>query len=396
MSKGWYPIINKETCIECGKCVGKCTHGVYNKSSPRKPEVVYSDGCVEGCHGCGGVCPVGAITYFGDDTGWTPPNGGNTNKNNKRSEVIMENLETNGACGCGSDCGCGTTSANNEETHSKDLSIDFLYLDLNVCERCIATGDTLDEALVALKDVFQVLNYDVKVNKINVTTEELAVQHKFISSPTIRVNGIDICNELVESECENCGDLAGCSVDCREFVYEGKEYTQPPTAAIVDGILNVLYGNVKKAETAYTLPENLKKYFIGRELMLKDAKEMFIYEPALCCETGVCGVGVDPELLRISTVANNLKSNGVKLQRYNLNNYPQEFVNNTEINKLINGEGVDALPATVVDGKIVKTKAYPTNGEIVMWLNIPADYLVEKPADSSDGDCGCGCSGGCC
>ena len=120
-------------------------------------------------------------------------------------------------------------------------------------------------------------------------------------------------------------------------------------------------------------------------------KKMFIYEPALCCETGVCGVSVDPELLRISTVANTLKKNGVTLQRYNLKNSPQEFVTNTEINKMLNSEGVDSLPATVMDGKIVKTKAYPTNGEIVMWLNISADYLVEKTENS--GGC-CGSAGG--
>ena len=55
-------------------------------------------------------------------------------------------------------------------------------------------------------------------------------------------------------------------------------------------------------------------------------------------------------------------------------------------------EGIEALPATVVDGQIAKTKAYPTNGEIVMWLNISADYLVER-ADNLEG---CGCKGGCC
>lgn len=119
--------------------------------------------------------------------------------------------------------------------------------------------------------------------------------------------------------------------------------------------------------------------------------KMFIYEPALCCETGVCGVSIDPELLRISTVVNNLKKNGVTLQRYNLNNFPNEFIKNEEINKLINGiDGVEALPATVVDGKIVKTKAYPTNGEIVMWLNIPASYIVEK--SDNPGGCCCGTS----
>lgn len=65
MAKNWYPMINEETCLECGSCVKKCTHGVYNKSS-QKPVVIYTDGCVDGCHGCGNLCPADAIVYFGD------------------------------------------------------------------------------------------------------------------------------------------------------------------------------------------------------------------------------------------------------------------------------------------------------------------------------------------
>jgi len=121
-------------------------------------------------------------------------------------------------------------------------------------------------------------------------------------------------------------------------------------------------------------------------------KTMFIYEPALCCETGICGVSVDPELLRISTVMNNLKKNGVTVQRYNLNNYPQEFVTNTDINKLLMEDGVESLPATVVNGKIVKTKGYPTNAEIVELLSIPENYLSDNGGDTGS----CCCEGGCC
>lgn len=108
-------------------------------------------------------------------------------------------------------------------------------------------------------------------------------------------------------------------------------------------------------------------------------KTMIIYEPAMCCETGICGVGVDPELIRLSAVINNLKRSGITIKRYNLNSFPQEFIDNIEINKLINSDGVDALPATVVDGKIVKTKKYPTNAEIVELLDIPVSYLEAKP-----------------
>jgi len=294
----------------------------------------------------------------------------------------------------------------------KQIIIDFLYLDLNTCERCIATDETLKKALDVLSGVFETLDYQVKINKVNITSIELAEEYRFVSSPTIRVNGVDICTELVESGCADCGDLCGDSVDCRVFVYEGKQYEQPPVPMIVDGILKAIYGWKPSETENYIMPDNLIRFFEGKttccesncgcgdsqtnNILRSDLsmKTMFIYEPAMCCETGICGVGVDPELLRISTVLNNLKKNGVIIKRFNLNNFPQEFVNNKEINKLINGNGVEALPATVVDGKIVKTKAYPTNEEIAAWLEIPASYFGEEKAKKSNG--GCGCKGGCC
>ena len=41
--------------------------------------------------------------------------------------------------------------------------------------------------------------------------------------------------------------------------------------------------------------------------------KMVIYDPAMCCSTGLCGVSIDPELLRIATVINKLKENGITL-----------------------------------------------------------------------------------
>lgn len=366
----------------------------------------------------------------------------------------------------------------------KQFLIDFLYLDLKTCERCMATDETLKQALHVLSGVFDTIGFEVKVNSVNITSRELAEEYRFISSPTIRVNGVDICSELVESNCADCGDLCGDSVDCRVFRYEGKEYEQPPVPMIVDGILKAIYGGLSQTEEPYTLPDNLERFFIGKSgccdsgcccsdipsnanlvedektgvpqayicycnhitkndiihaIRIKGAKTvdevikltgamqnsncavnnpkgvccysdiletfnhykesaimktMSIYEPAMCCETGICGVGVDPELLRISTVFNNLQKNGIAAARFNLNSAPQAFINNTDINKLIMGDGVESLPATVIDGKIVKTKAYPTNAEIAAWLEIPASYLEAAEAKKLDG--GCCCSEGCC
>ena len=122
-------------------------------------------------------------------------------------------------------------------------------------------------------------------------------------------------------------------------------------------------------------------------------KKMIIFEPAMCCSTGVCGPGVDPDLLRLSTVLNNINKRGVAVQRYNLTNNPQAFVDNSIINKLLNSDGIEILPVTILDGKVVKTKAYPTNEELCKFLEIPEEYLKSKIQMKSKD---CGCKGGCC
>lgn len=129
-------------------------------------------------------------------------------------------------------------------------------------------------------------------------------------------------------------------------------------------------------------------------------KKMQIFEPAMCCPTGLCGVGVDPELLRISAVLNSLKKNGVTVDRFNLTDAPMEFINNEAVNKLINAHGVEQLPVTVVDGEIVITGRYPANEDFISLLQIPASLLGEAPDTAKDkpeneGDCGCA-GGKCC
>lgn len=128
-------------------------------------------------------------------------------------------------------------------------------------------------------------------------------------------------------------------------------------------------------------------------------KKMQIFEPAMCCSTGLCGVGVDSELLRISTVLNTLKNNGVHVDRFNLSNAPQKFVTNKTVNNYIKENGVDGLPVIVIDDEITITGRYPSSDEFVTLLNVPKSYIGEKISteESTDkGNQGCGCSGGDC
>ena len=129
--------------------------------------------------------------------------------------------------------------------------------------------------------------------------------------------------------------------------------------------------------------------------------KMCIYEPALCCETGLCGVNVDPELLRISTVLNTLKNEGVEIKRFNLNSAPMEFVKNNIVNQYLNDKGVEGLPVVTLDGEIVIEGRYPANDEILTLLNLPAEMLLPKGATScccgdDDDTCCCGDDDSCC
>ena len=85
-------MINYLICAECGTCVARCPHGVYHSEKAPTPVVTSPEACIDHCHGCGNRCPVGAITYVGDDTGWMPPNG------------TPESEEDCCSCGCETRC----------------------------------------------------------------------------------------------------------------------------------------------------------------------------------------------------------------------------------------------------------------------------------------------------
>ncbi len=130
-------------------------------------------------------------------------------------------------------------------------------------------------------------------------------------------------------------------------------------------------------------------------------KKMKIFEPAMCCSTGLCGVGVDPELLRISTVLDTLKKQGVNVERFNLSSAPGEFITNQVVNAYINAKGPEGLPAIMVDSELVITGRYPTNEEFTKLLGLP-DNLLKKQTESArvkvtkKTSGGCNCEGGCC
>ncbi|HLR35040.1 MAG TPA: DUF2703 domain-containing protein [Tissierellales bacterium] len=132
---------------------------------------------------------------------------------------------------------------------------------------CQGADEGLEEAIADVMKVLKLTDVEVIVNKIHISNKQMAIEHKFVSSPTIRVNGRDIQMKIKESYCESCGDLCGDDVDCRVWLYKGKEYEIPPKAMIVDAILREVYGYTKPIsgneynKEKYQLLENLRRFF---------------------------------------------------------------------------------------------------------------------------------------
>ena len=123
-------------------------------------------------------------------------------------------------------------------------------------------------------------------------------------------------------------------------------------------------------------------------------KTIQIYDRPMCCSTGVCGPEVDPVLPRFAADLDSLKKAGHTVERFNLAQQPQAFIQNTEIHGLISTQGTDVLPVVIVDGHVVSRGIYPSREMLQMWTGgAVAASLSALPIV----DQGC-CSGstGCC
>ena len=169
------------------------------------------------------------------------------------------------------------------------IEVDFLYLDLTTCSRCRGSDASLRAAVDTVQPVLDAVGASAEVRKTLVETEEQARALRFVSSPTIYVNGHDIAGELIESSCAECGELCGCggAVDCRVWDYRGGQYTEAPISMIVEAILAEIEpaGAGRSEETmSFDVPENLKRFFAGVGAARNTASCCSADERATCCD----------------------------------------------------------------------------------------------------------------
>lgn len=195
---------------------------------------------------------------------------------------------------CGSGCGCssGLASQTVAAVAPRQLKIEFLYLDLDVCTRCQGSEATLEEALVEVSALLRAAGIQTTLQKTHVQSLEQAQALGFISSPTIRLNGQDIQLELKENACPSCSELSGTPTNCRVWLYQGQEYSVPPKAMIVDAILRVVYGGnqgeVLQWPRLATGVENLRSFFDAKQQQTLAGGQPQESAQGSCCSTVGC------------------------------------------------------------------------------------------------------------
>ena len=119
-----------------------------------------------------------------------------------------------------------------------------------------------------------------------------------------------------------------------------------------------------------------------------------VFEPALCCNTGVCGEDVDQALVTFTADLDHVKQRGVDVARHNLATDPTAFVQNPVALNFLQTVGSDGLPLVLVDDVTVLTGRYPTREMLSRFAGLAETDLPQIGLAPAAGGC-CGGGGGC-
>lgn len=123
-----------------------------------------------------------------------------------------------------------------------------------------------------------------------------------------------------------------------------------------------------------------------------------VFDPAMCCSTGICGTSVDPELVRFAADVDWLQKQGVVVERFNLSQQPAAFAETPVVKEAL-ARGTGVLPLVLVDGRIAVEGAYPSRETLAALAGVVVKRSDAAPA-ASTGCCGPGAGArpksGCC
>jgi hypothetical protein len=121
-----------------------------------------------------------------------------------------------------------------------------------------------------------------------------------------------------------------------------------------------------------------------------------VFDPPMCCSTGVCGPAVDPLLAAFAADLHWLAEQGVRVMRHNLAQAPEAFVSNPVVQGLLQSEGEACLPLVLVNGAVVGRGAYPRREALAHAAGLAASASRTKPIIRLGTSGSCDPGSGCC
>lgn len=97
--------------------------------------------------------------------------------------------------------------------------------------------------------------------------------------------------------------------------------------------------------------------------------KFIIYDPPMCCSTGVCGPNPDQNLIKLQDTLTALKNKGIEVERFIITQSPEKFKENPQVIKLIQEQQLKVLPITTMNGVVVKTGGYPSLEEFNKFID---------------------------
>ncbi len=125
-------------------------------------------------------------------------------------------------------------------------------------------------------------------------------------------------------------------------------------------------------------------------------KSIRVYDPSLCCNTGVCGPEVDQSLVDFSAAVRWALDQDIDIERMNLAQQPMAFADNPVVRAFLEEHGEQGLPLVLVDGAIAVSGRYPDRAELAALADVPAPAEAAEAAASGEGCCGPADNSGCC
>ncbi len=122
-----------------------------------------------------------------------------------------------------------------------------------------------------------------------------------------------------------------------------------------------------------------------------EKSKLEVYDPPMCCSSGVCGSNVNPELVKFSADLDWLKKQNVQIERFSLSSNPAAFTQNESVKEALKNDGNKCLPMVLANGVIISKGSYPSRDELKSLLGIELDDTGVEVKPDAAYSVGCDC-----